>query len=87
MKVDEIGYASEKSAIEKEPGFRLFRERLLSRCAVQRRRFARCITVDPCDFAVLTNEKLHKLLAEHHAWGNKFLLMLLSVTVQTPRSV
>jgi len=64
------------------------------------RRFASCITLDPCDFAVLTNENLHKLLAEHHVLGNKFLLMLLSVTVdrlrqatlgmlpnQSPRSV
>jgi CRP-like cAMP-binding protein len=49
------------------------------------RRFASCITVDPCDFAVLTNENLHKLLAEHHVLGNKFLLMLLSVTVDRLR--
>jgi CRP-like cAMP-binding protein len=45
------------------------------------KRFASCITVEPCDFAVLTNENLHKLLAEHHVLGNKFLLMLLGVTV------
>jgi CRP-like cAMP-binding protein len=49
------------------------------------RRFASCITDEPCDFAVLTNENLHKLLAEHHFLGNKFLLMLLGVTVDRLR--
>jgi CRP-like cAMP-binding protein len=49
------------------------------------RRFASCITLEPCDFAVLTNENLHKLLADHHVLGNKFLLMLLGVTVDRLR--
>ena len=49
------------------------------------RRFASCVTEEPCDFAVLTNENLHKLLAEHHVLGNKFLLMLLGVTVDRLR--
>jgi CRP-like cAMP-binding protein len=49
------------------------------------RRFASCITMEPCDFAVLTNDNLHKLLTEHHVLGNKFLLMLLGVTVDRLR--
>jgi CRP-like cAMP-binding protein len=49
------------------------------------RRFASCIAVEPSDFAVLTNENLHKMLAEHHVLGNKFLLMLLGVTVDRLR--
>jgi CRP-like cAMP-binding protein len=49
------------------------------------KRFASCIAVEPSDFAVLTNENLHKLLAEHPVLGNKFLMMLLGVTVERLR--
>jgi CRP-like cAMP-binding protein len=49
------------------------------------KRFASCIAVEPSDFAVLTNENLHRLLAEHHVLGNKFLMMLLGVTVERLR--
>ncbi len=45
------------------------------------KRFASCIAVEPSDFAVLTHENLHKMLAEYPVLGNKFLLMLLGVTV------
>lgn len=45
------------------------------------KRFASCIAVEPSDFAVLTHENLHKMLAEYPTLGNKFLLMLLGVTV------
>jgi CRP-like cAMP-binding protein len=45
------------------------------------KRFASCMAVEPSDFAVLTHDNLHKLLADHPDLGNKFLLMLLGVTV------
>lgn len=44
------------------------------------RRVANCITSEPSDFAVLTHEKLNDMLADHPRLGNKFLLMLLSLT-------
>jgi CRP-like cAMP-binding protein len=49
------------------------------------KRFASCVAVEPSDFAVLTNENLHRLLAEHPVLGNKFLMMLLGVTVERLR--
>jgi len=44
------------------------------------RRVANCITSEPSDFAVLTHQKLNDMLADHPRLGNKFLLMLLSLT-------
>lgn len=44
------------------------------------RRFASCITTEPSDFAVLTQEKLNAILADHPRLGNKFLLMLLGLS-------
>jgi CRP-like cAMP-binding protein len=50
-----------------------------------KQRFASCIAVEPSDFAVLTKENLHKLLAEYPVLGNQLLLMLLGVTVERLR--
>ena len=40
-------------------------------------RFATCVTVEPSDFAVLTHERFHQMLADHPRLANKLLLMLL----------
>ncbi len=43
-------------------------------------RFSTCATIEPSDFAVLTHNKLFDMLADHPRLGNKFLLMLLSLS-------
>ena len=50
------------------------------------RRFASCITTEPSDFAVLTQEKLNAMLADHPRLGNKFLLMLLGLSAARLRN-
>lgn len=50
------------------------------------RRFASCITTEPSDFAVLTRPKLNDMLADHPRLGNKFLLMLLELSVARLRT-
>lgn len=42
------------------------------------RRNASCVTIEPCDFAVLTRSSLNALLASHPALGAKLLLVLLT---------
>lgn len=49
------------------------------------KRFASCITAEPCDFAVLTRDSLNAMLADHPRLGNKFLLMLLGLTASRLR--
>ncbi|MEO7106199.1 MAG: cyclic nucleotide-binding domain-containing protein [Rhodoferax sp.] len=49
------------------------------------RRVANCITSEPSDFAVLSPRKLNDMLADHPRLGNKFLLMLLSLTASRLR--
>jgi len=46
-----------------------------------RPRLASCVTNEPSDFAVLTHQKLNDMLADHPRLGNKFLLMLLGLSV------
>jgi CRP-like cAMP-binding protein len=46
-----------------------------------KKRFATCVAIAPSDFAVMSSENLHTLLAEHPALGNKFLMKLLSLSV------
>jgi CRP/FNR family transcriptional regulator, cyclic AMP receptor protein len=41
------------------------------------RRYATCITTEPSDFAVLTQDNFNALLADHPRLGNKFMLTLL----------
>ena len=71
----------EKVLLELKPGEMIGEMSLVD----GQRRFASCIATEPSDFAVLTHENLHKLLAEHPVLGNKFLLMLLGVTVDRLR--
>lgn len=49
------------------------------------RRFASCITTEPSDFGVLSRAGLHTLLAQHPRLGNKFLLVLLRLSVSKLR--
>jgi CRP-like cAMP-binding protein len=49
-------------------------------------RFAGCVTTEPSDFAVLSNQSLHALLADHPRLGNKFLMMLLAVSTARLRT-
>jgi CRP-like cAMP-binding protein len=49
-------------------------------------RFASCMTTEPSDFALMTNENLHALLADHPRLGNKFLMMLLNMSTQRLRN-
>jgi CRP/FNR family transcriptional regulator, cyclic AMP receptor protein len=44
------------------------------------KRFTGCLTIEPSDFAVLTQDNLNAMLADHPRLGNKFLLMLLGLT-------
>jgi CRP/FNR family transcriptional regulator, cyclic AMP receptor protein len=44
------------------------------------KRFTGCLTTEPSDFAVLTQDNLNAMLADHPRLGNKFLLMLLGLT-------
>jgi CRP/FNR family transcriptional regulator, cyclic AMP receptor protein len=44
------------------------------------KRFTGCLTTEPSDFAVLTQDNLNAMLANHPRLGNKFLLMLLGLT-------
>jgi CRP/FNR family cyclic AMP-dependent transcriptional regulator len=49
------------------------------------KRFASCVTTEPSDFAVLTHDSLNSMLADHPRLGNKFLLMLLSLSTSRLR--
>lgn len=49
------------------------------------RRFATCLTTEPSDFAVLTRESFHVMLADHPRLANKFLMMLLRLNVSRLR--
>ena len=49
-------------------------------------RYASCVTSEPSDFAVLTQQKLNEMLADHPRLGNKFLLMLLGLSAARLRS-
>ena len=51
----------------------------------RQKRFASCVTTEPCDFAVLTRDSLDAMLADHPRLGNKFLLMLLGLTASRLR--
>ncbi len=44
------------------------------------KRFTGCLTTEPSDFAVLTQDNLNAMLADHPRLGNKVLLMLLGLT-------
>lgn len=49
------------------------------------KRFASCVTTEPSDFAVLSNEKLYALIDAHARLGNKLLLMLRGLTANRLR--
>lgn len=49
------------------------------------KRFASCISIEPSDFAVLTNQNLLLLLREHPDLGSKLLLMLLRISTERLR--
>ena len=48
-------------------------------------RFASCITTEPADFAVLSNENFNAMLADHPRLSNKISLRLLHLTTDRLR--